>query len=250
MNLRIPLLVVAALTVACRGPRAPAGSSDETPGLAKHHRTFVNGCEKKPMTTPEYCECAWGEFRGMFSEEEMGGSEVAPGKLQQFKSTVARACIDKLPEETVKANYDKGCVAGRPEYGGYCDCTWAELRGTFTPGELADEETIKSLRFEKAKRAAVKACATQIPESTVKKSFMGGCAKDPALNKFCSCAWVELRKYVSPVELETGDYDEKTVFPLVEHACGKHRPKGRTDESREQGPHRGGRPHRRPVVRA
>ncbi len=223
MNGRACLLVAMLSATACRGPKTAADSG--SPGLEEQRRAFLDGCAKKTTNAPEYCECAWDEFAKLFTEEEMKATEVPPGKLQQYQKALTATCSNKLPEETVKAGYDKGCLAGRPEFGAYCDCTYKELRATFQPSDLADSETIKSRRFDEAKSAAVKACAAHVPEATVRESFLKGCTKDPSLTKFCNCAWSELRKQVTPAELESGEYDEKTVFPQVEKACGKHRPK-------------------------
>lgn len=225
MVLRASLIVALLLTTACRGPKTPERSSSSR-GLAEHRRAFLDGCAKKPVAGPDYCECAWDEFQKMFTEEEMNATDVEPGKLKQYQSAVIGACSSKIPEETVRAGYDRGCTSGNEELSSYCDCTWIELRKSFSAPELADPETARSPRFVKAKNAAVLACAEAMPESVVRKGFIKGCMKkSPDLETFCTCGWTELRKYVTPAQLQTGDYDEKTVFPKVEKACGKHRPK-------------------------
>lgn len=212
------------LATACRGPKTASDSRDGS-GIEQQKRAFLDGCGKKTGNAPEYCQCAWDEFAKMFTEEEMKATDVPPEKLAEYKKALLTSCTAKIPEETIKAGYNKGCMSGRPDFGAYCECSYAELRKTFEPAELADEETIKSRRFNDAKNAAVKACAEHVPESAVRQSFMKGCVKEPALNKFCTCAWTELRKQVTPAELEAGAYEENVVFPKVEKVCGKHRPK-------------------------
>lgn len=223
MNGRVCLLLTVLLATACRGPKTASGAGGRT--VADHQRTFIDGCNKKTPNAPEYCQCAWDEFANMFTEEEMNATDVPPEKFEQYKKTLLSRCTDKMPEEALKAGYDEGCMSGRTEYASYCDCTYNELRATFSPGEMANPDTLKSARFAEAKKAAVKACSDKIPEAVVQQSFMSGCAKQPALKKFCTCAWVELRKEVSIGEINSGDYDEHTVFPKIEKVCGKHRPK-------------------------
>ena len=94
----------------------------------------------------------------------------------------------------------------------YCDCTWTEFRKRFSAAELGDEGTVASERFVAARAPVVKACSNKMPESVSKDAFMKGCAKDQAADKFCGCAWKELRKQASPAEIESGTFDQKTIF--------------------------------------
>jgi hypothetical protein len=201
------------------GPQAPPGKT-----AADHHREFMGGCAKKAVNSPDYCECAWGEFRKAFTDDEMGAGDMPAAKLEKVKGQVAAACSSKIPEELVKDGFSKSCVGKNPEMKTYCDCTWSEFRKRFSPAELADEGTVTSERFVAARAPVVKACGNKMPESVSKDAFMKGCAKDPAADKFCGCAWKELRKQASPGEIEAGTFDQKTVFAQVEKGCGKLRP--------------------------
>lgn len=200
----------------------PAAGAPKT--AADHHRDFMSGCANKAINSPDYCECAWDEFRKVFSDEEMSAGDLPPPKLDKVKSQVMGACASKMPEEPIKEGFAKGCVGKVPEMKSYCDCTWTEFRKRFSAAELGDDATVQSERFLAARSPVVKACGNKMPESVSKDAFMKGCAKDPAANNFCGCAWKELRKHATPAEIESGTFDQKTVFAQVEKACGKLRP--------------------------
>jgi hypothetical protein len=207
-------------------PQAPPPSGKTA---ADHHRDFMNGCAKKAINSPDYCECAWGEFRKVSTDDEMSAGDMPAAKLERVKSQVAGACSSKVPEETVRDGFAKGCVGEppneKPEMKPYCDCTWTEFRKRFSAAELGDDATVQSERFVAARTPVIKACGSKMPESVAKDAFMKGCAKDPKTNAFCTCAWKELRKQVSAAEIEAAAFDQKTVFAQVEKSCGKHRPK-------------------------
>ena len=216
------------------GSSAPAASSappapDATPAppaktAADHHREFMGGCAKKAVNSPDYCECAWGEFRKAFTDEEMNAGDMPAPKLEKLKTQVVSACASKIPEDVIKDGFSKGCIGKNPDMKTYCDCTYTEFRKRFSAAELGDEGTVSSDRFVAARGPVVKACGNKMPESVSKEAFMKGCAKDPSTDKFCGCAWKELRKQASPAEIESGTFDQKTVFAQVEKSCGKLRP--------------------------
>ena len=70
----------------------------------------------------------------------------------------------------------------------------------------------------------MKTCGNKMPEGVSKEAFMKGCMKDASVDKFCGCAWKELRKQASPAEIESGTFDQKTIFAQVDKTCGKLRP--------------------------
>jgi hypothetical protein len=219
----------AAPAPAAAAPTGPTPAAPTTPAkggktAADHHREFMGGCAKKAENSPDYCECAWGEFRKMFTDEEMSAGDMPPAKLAKVKSQVAGACASKIPEETVKAGFQSGCMGKNPEMKAYCECTWTEFRKRFSTAELGDEETVQSERFLGARGPVVKACGGKMPESVSKEAFLKGCAKDPSADKFCGCAWKELRKQASPAEIESGTFDQKALFAKVDKTCGKLRP--------------------------
>ena len=199
-------------------PTAPAKTA------ADHHREFMGGCAKKAVNSPDYCECAWEEFRKVFTDEEMSAGDMPAAKLEKVKTQVLGACSAKIPEEVVKDGFAKGCIGKNPDMKSYCECTWVEFRKRFSAAELGDEGTVTSDRFVAARGPVVKACGAKMPESVSKEAFMKGCAKDPSAANFCGCAWKELRKQASPSEIEGGTFDQKTTFAKVEKSCGKLRP--------------------------
>jgi hypothetical protein len=205
----------------------PPSATAATPPVktaADHHREFMGGCAKKAVNSPDYCECAWGEFRKAFTDDEMNAGDMPAAKLDKLKGQVAGACASKIPEATVKEGFSNGCAGSNADMKPYCDCTYTEFRKRFSAAELGDEGTVASERFIAARTPVVKACGNKMPESVSKDAFMKGCAKDPSTDKFCGCAWKELRKQASPAEIESGTFDQKTVFAQVEKGCGKLRP--------------------------
>jgi hypothetical protein len=151
-------------------PPAPAGTGAAPPAApgktaADHHRDFMGGCAKKAVNSPDYCECAWGEFRKAFTDEEMSAGDMPAAKLEKLKGQVAGACASKIPEETVKDGFEKSCIGKTPEMKPYCDCTWTEFRKRFSAAELGDEGTVSSERFLAARAPVVKACGNKMPES-------------------------------------------------------------------------------------
>ena len=205
-------------------PKKPELVEPSARTAADHHREFMAGCARKAANSPDYCECAWGEFRKAFTGEQMNAGDLPAPKLDKLKGQVVGACSSKVNEEMVKDTFGNGCVAKNPEMKTYCDCLWGEYRKKFSPAELNDEETIAGERFLSARGPVTKTCAAKMPESVSKEAFMKGCAKESTSDKFCGCAWKELRKQASPGEIEAGSFDQKTVFAQVEKSCGKLRP--------------------------
>jgi len=203
---------------------ADAGAGEPGKTAADHHREFMSGCAKKAQNSPDYCECAWGEFRKAFTDEEMTAGDMPAAKLEKVKSQVVGACSSKIPEEVVKEGFSKDCAGKNPDMKTYCDCTYTEFRKHFSAAELRDEATATSDRFVAARGPVTKACANKMPESVSREAFMKGCVKEPSSDKFCGCAWKELRKQASPAEIESGTFDQKTVFAQVDKSCGKLRP--------------------------
>jgi hypothetical protein len=203
-------------------PPPPRAAPTRT--AADHKREFMAGCAKKAVNSPDYCECAWGELRKAFTDEEMAIGDLPPPKLEKLKGQVLGACSSKIPEDNIHAEFAKACIGPKPELKLYCDCTWTEFRKRFSAAELNDEATVSGDRFTSARLPVVKACGNKMPEGVSKEAFMKGCMKDPSVDKFCGCAWKELRKQASPAEIESGTFDQKTIFAQVDRTCGKLRP--------------------------
>ncbi len=200
------------------------GRATPSKTAADHHRDFMSGCAKKAINSPDYCECAWGEFRKAFTDDEMAIGDLPPPKLEKVKGQVLGACASKIPEENIRTDFAKACMGPKPELKPYCDCTWLEFRKRFSAAELNDEVTVSSERFLSSRTPVVKTCGNKMPEGVSKEAFMKGCMKDASVDKFCGCAWKELRKQASPAEIESGTFDQKTIFAQVDKTCGKLRP--------------------------
>ena len=82
---------------------APSAAAASTKTAADHHRDFMAGCAKKAVNSPDYCECAWGEFRKAFTEDEMAAGDLPPPKLEKVKGQVLGACAS-TPREIPAAS--------------------------------------------------------------------------------------------------------------------------------------------------
>ncbi|MBS2013159.1 MAG: hypothetical protein JST00_09745 [Deltaproteobacteria bacterium] len=216
----------AAEPAASAKPEADPKPAPDAKTLAKHKREFMTGCATKAINSPDYCECAWDEFRKVFTDDEMSSTAALPKeKLEKVKASVETTCASKIPEELVKKGFDQGCMGDRKELQPYCDCTWSEFRKRFSAAELRDEDTVKGDRFLASRAPVIKACATKLTEAVAKDSFTKECAKDPKNDKFCACAWKELRKVGSAAEVYAGLIDEGKARAALEKTCVKLRGK-------------------------
>jgi hypothetical protein len=208
-------------------PAADKSASTSKP-IAEHEKDFMEGCSKSPDFKP-YCDCAWGVFATAFSVAEMNKNELAQDKLDAVQKKTGTVCIDKMPESAVKEGFIKGCTQDNPGFRDYCDCYWPELRKTFSIGEIADKAVVKSEKFNTTGKTIAKKCVAKLPESVVKNGFMKGCTKDgPAAEKFCGCAWTQLRSVMSHAEIETAAAQSTPEFKKaqekIEKNCAKLRP--------------------------
>jgi hypothetical protein len=229
-----------ALLLGCSGsgtqappPARPAASAEPAPAASgapakkkldveAEHKEFNASCMEQTKGTTEYCDCAWTQVKAILGEDLAGRDE--PTKATKVRSEVARACSSKVSEAMVKDGYLQGCVGDRKETEAYCTCTWTEFRRQFSPGDMSDEQMVKTEKFASARKAVVKVCGTKMPENIAKEAFLKGCAKDASANDFCSCAWKEIRKLGSAAEIEAGLVDEGKMRSQTETVCGKLRP--------------------------
>jgi hypothetical protein len=227
-----------ALEKAVQGDKEPSGEAKKptdgnkpaVPGkpIAEHEKDFMSGCAKSPDFKP-YCDCAWGVFASIITKNEMDTNEVSEAKLGQVETKTAQACVDKIPESMVKEGFMKGCSKDKPAFKDYCECYWPELRKRFSIGEIANKETVKSERFATAGKEVAKKCAPKLPESVVKEGFMKGCTSGNApAEKFCQCAWTQLRSVMNYAEIDMAAQQSTPEFKKgqekIEKSCGKLRP--------------------------
>jgi len=196
--------------------------------IAEHERDFMSGCAKSPDFKP-YCDCAWGVFASVITKTEMDTNEVSESKLGTVEKKTAEVCVDKIPESMVKEGFMKGCSKDKPAFKDYCECYWPELRKKFSIGEIANKETIKSEKFSAAGKDIAKKCSGKLPESVVKDGFMKGCTGGNApAEKFCQCAWTQLRSVMNYAEIDMAAQQSTPEFKKaqekIEKSCSKLRP--------------------------
>jgi hypothetical protein len=208
---------------ASAAPAAPAGKT-----LEEHHKDFVAMCNKA-ANIADYCECSWGVFKQSFSIDEMNQNGGAPpDKLAEFQGKVRNACADKMPEEMIEAGFKKGCTQGREGFDDYCSCSWPELRKKFSAAELARDETTHSDKFRDTIKQVAKSCGKKLPEAVMQKAFMLGCTKHgPDTEKFCTCAWKQMKKSMSMGDLAMGQESPafESAQKSVQKGCKALKPK-------------------------
>lgn len=209
------------------GEPAPASAPPESGRLAENKKAFMDGCQKGGPGTEGFCECAWNEIRAVVGDAKMGTEGPTDKDLIDSHPRVMAACKAKMPEAAVKQGFVQGCVGDRQEMTPYCECSWDEFRKDFSAGDLGDESVIQSPKFASSRIAVTKACGSKISEKVVKEGFMKACARDPQLEKFCGCAWGELKKMASPAEIEAGLIEKDKLTSTLEKQCGKLKPQAK-----------------------
>ena len=200
------------------------GGAGEGGRLAENHKAFMQSCEKGGEGVGPFCECAWSEMRASLGDAKMGNEGPDEKDLVESHPRVMAACKSKMPESAVKQGFMTGCIGDRQEMMPYCDCSWSEFRKQFSAGDLGDGTIIQSERFAKARVDVTKICGPKISEKVVKEGFLKACTREPKAEKFCGCAWEELKKMASPAEIEGGLFDRDKVTAALDKACGKLRP--------------------------
>jgi hypothetical protein len=206
------------------GASASAGGGGGGDRLAENQKAFMQGCARGGEGTGPFCECAWNEMRAFVGDAKMSTEGPSEKDLVDSHPRVMSACKSKMPEPAVKQGFMQGCVGDRQEMNAYCECSWTEFRKQFSPGDLGDETIIRSDKFNAARVAVTKACGSKISEKVVKDGFLKACTRDPSLEKFCGCAWTELKKTASPAEIEAGLVDKDKITATLDKQCGKLKP--------------------------
>lgn len=204
-----------------------AGAATSTGGgdhLAENQKAFMQGCARGGEGTGPFCECAWNEMRAAVGDAKMSTEGPSEKDLVDSHPRVMAACKSKMPESAVKQGFMQGCIGDRQEMNAYCDCSWTEFRKQFSAGDLGDETIIRSDKFNGARVAVTKTCGPKISEKVVKEGFLKACVRDPKLEKFCGCAWDELKKMATPAEIEAGLIDQTKVTTTLDKQCGKYKP--------------------------
>ncbi len=241
-----PLVAILALgfAVSCV-PRAPAKNAADDASDDSEAPSRVSRKRPRPKQSPEenrkrffavcvktpdmqaYCDCGWGVMSKMFSAEDMVADDVNEVRLAKLKIAVTKQCADRMPEPMLKDAFVKGCGNGEAVFAPYCGCMWSELRKTFSGGELAQADIVKSSKFTSAVAGGAKTCTSKMPESRVKRAFFDGCAKTPAHEAFCSCAWKDLRAHATVGEIQSSSDSPamKQTLREVAERCQRFLPK-------------------------
>jgi hypothetical protein len=236
----VTAFVAGGLVVACAPRPAKSGAdgddSSSSSSTTKHkgtpmgeesHAKFVQACAKKP-DMDDYCECGWGVYSKMFSAEDAESDDINDARMAKLQVEVTKQCAGKLPEPTLRDAFVTGCKKDDASLDGYCGCMWTELRKTFSAGELAQADVVKTRKFNSALGVGAKTCSVKMPETSVKKAFMTGCAEKPGTRPFCECFWKDLRGRMSLGEihqLKADDPDMKPVYESIGKKCSSLLPK-------------------------
>lgn len=99
----------------------------------------------------------------------------------------------------------QGCMKRVPSPD-YCQCGFEQFRALFKDADMSKDTPDNDPRFAQLQQQTMTACASKLPEDTVKASFMSGCAgSEPKKAAYCSCAYPALRKTLSIVDF-IGDF--------------------------------------------
>lgn len=218
--------VLAVLVAGCGSPaktQAPPdpdmkpAAKDEGPERAE----FMAQCAHK-KEQEAFCSCSYEQAKLVLTPEEMGKSDLAPERANELRRAIGSQCTDKLPEQAVKDGFMARCSAQGPSLKPFCDCTWETLRKSMSVKEMAQLHR-KDDRVQKS----AEACMTSFPEAELERSFLDGCVKDPAVEKYCRCAWTTLRKEVTIADLALGGMTEsesRDAYSKVKSECKKLAP--------------------------
>jgi hypothetical protein len=88
----------------------------------------------------------------------------------------------------------QGCLKRVPSPD-YCQCGFEQFRALFKDADMSKETPDSDPRFAQLQQQTLTACASKLPEETVKAGFLSGCTGDePKKAAYCQCAYPALRK--------------------------------------------------------
>lgn len=173
----LPSGALVVLVAGCGGGAAEAPPKSTTPAaesadagggdvadLETRKKAFVADCSKEEPGTEAYCGCAWDVARATYGDDAVR----APGTptrddLAKIHVKVAGACAAHFPPEVIERAFMAGCTKKQPELRQYCACSWAELAGKMSPGELVIERAKGTERYQAAVQRAANACSRLRP---------------------------------------------------------------------------------------
>ncbi len=175
---------------------------------------FMTVCVAK-VPAPDYCECAWDQFREAFKGTDLTRAPAHDDpRMVSFQQKTLATCGTKLPEEAVKTTFIKSCAGDEPRKAPYCQCAWPALRKTLAVTDFLGD--FEGPRFDAAKKTMVVACKGKFPVDLAKADFMEDCTKGaPTGAKRCECAWTKLTAKYSAEAIVAGTLDMDTVPTLT-----------------------------------
>ena len=196
-------------------PPPPASAAPAQPTIESQREPFLASCVSKAQA-PDYCECAFGQFREVFQDADLSVNlEESDPRLQTLREKTLAACGNKLSEERVKATFLQACVGDDPKKQNYCACAWQALRKELSIVDFMGGG--KSPRFVAAKKSMVVACKGKLPVEVTKKAFMTGCIdQHPDREATCTCVWKKIKAKHSSEEIAADVVDVKSVPGLDE----------------------------------
>jgi hypothetical protein len=184
---------------------SPAASMDS------HREPFIQMC-MKGMPNPDYCECAWGEFKVVFKDEDLS-KEPAPNdpRIKQLQERTAATCASKLSEADLKKTTVDSCVKDDKKRTPYCECKWNTIRKHLSIADFVSPATEPSPRLIDALKEVPKACKGKLTKEMFKTDFIGECTKGGKPQKVCECAFTKFVAKYTPEEIDNGLADPKAI---------------------------------------
>jgi hypothetical protein len=171
--------------------------------LESQREPFMNGCLQK-VQAPEYCACGFDQFKETFADQDLSRKRPATDPLfTELKARTIAHCAAKLPEETVRRNFARGCVGGEPGKTPYCECAWGALRKERPLPDFVGD--FSGSEFDAAKRSMVQQCKGTMPDDVVSRGFMRACMKgNNSAYGSCACILGKVQGKYSNEEIAAG----------------------------------------------
>jgi hypothetical protein len=158
------------------------------------------GCGSKPPPAPDAPAPAASAAP---ADSSSTTSTTAPGAAAPSASTASSGDAP-VSVDSQREPFMQGCMKKVPSPD-YCDCGFQQFRQLFSGSDMAKTQD-DDPRFAQLQQATMQACASKLPEDTVKTSFLTGCTGgEPKKAAYCACAWPALRKTLSIADF-IGDF--------------------------------------------
>ena len=116
---------------------------------------FVNDCAGGAPKLGSYCDCAWTELRKTLSVADFADKKTMQSRrFAEAKKAMTRKCGPKMPEEVVREEFMRGCLAVDLDAKTFCSCVWKTLRSKMSHAQIAAAEASDLDEHEPKVRAA------------------------------------------------------------------------------------------------